>query len=86
LSIGSTLYLHYISRLLQFFVDGFDTVGSQIALIFYYLAANPHVQEKAREEADRVVDERLAGDDERLLSGEDALELKYIDQVFKDSI
>jgi cytochrome P450 len=52
-----------------------------VALIFYYLAANPDVQERAREEADRVVQDRLAGDDDKTLNGEDASELTYIDQV-----
>jgi len=70
---------------LQFFLDGFDTIGSQLAITLYYLAANPEVQELAREEADRVVETKLGGDEKKLLTHEDTLELKYIDQIFSEA-
>ena len=36
--------------MIQFFVDGYETVGAQITLAMHYLAVNPNVQEKLRNE------------------------------------
>ena len=41
---SSELFLH---PLLQFFIDGYETASQQISLAYYFLAINPHVQEKA---------------------------------------
>ncbi len=30
--------------LMQFFIDGYDTTGSQISMVLYYLAAYPELQ------------------------------------------
>jgi len=66
--------------LMQFFVDGYDTLGSGISMAFYFLTINPDVQDKAIEEVDRIA--KKCGDS---LTGDDINELKYMDQVFTEA-
>lgn len=63
---------------MQFFFDGFDTVSVFITFVFYFLAVNPEVQDKAIAEVDEVVDK--FGDEDNA-SGEVLSELKYLEQV-----
>ena len=59
--------------IMQFFLDGYDTVASLICIALYFLAVNPDVQDKATAEVDGVASDDLRGDDVNAL--------KYLDQV-----
>jgi len=66
--------------LMQFFQDGYDTLGSQLSMAFYFLTVNPEIQDKAIKEVDVIAD-KCGGQ----LTGEVINELKYMDQVFSES-
>jgi len=66
--------------LMQFFLDGYDTLGTSISLAFYFLATHPDVQEKAIEEVDEI-----AGKCDVSLGADDISELKYLEQVFNEA-
>jgi len=66
--------------LMQFFFDGYDTLGSALSMAFYFLAINPDVQEKAIEEVDQIA--AKCGDAIRV---DDINELKYMDQIFSET-
>ena len=63
--------------LMQFFTDGYESIGAYVSLMLYYLATNPEVQDTAIAEVDEVSER--CGD---TLSGEDVNSLKYLEQVF----
>lgn len=64
--------------IMQFFFDGYDTVASSFTLLFYYLAINPHIQEKAYEEIETIGKEELTTDD--------IAELAYLEQVLHETL
>nr|APH81385.1 cytochrome P450 CYP3024A3 [Tigriopus kingsejongensis] len=66
--------------LMQFFMDGYDTVSAVTTMSLYYLATNPEVQDKAVEEVDRIASRVGAN-----ITGEEVNELKYVDQVFQET-
>jgi len=65
---------------MQFFMDGYDTLGSAISMAFYFLTVNPEVQDKVIEEVDRIAEK--CGEN---ITGDDVNELKYMDQVFSEA-
>ena len=69
------------STLMQFFMDGFETVASNVALGFYYLAVNEDIQAKARREVDA-----FKPDNEHSLTVEDTHQLKYLDQIVQETM
>merc|ERR1719244_1710319 len=66
----------------QFFTDGYLTAGDALSSVFYLLAVNPEVQEKAQEELDEVFDGK-SGD--LNLTDEDLKSVPYLDQVLNES-
>ena len=68
------------STLMQFFLDGNDTVEAALGMTWYFLATHPEVQEKAIEEVDRVY-EACDG----VLTGDFVNELKYLDCCFSEA-
>lgn len=70
-----------ISRtLVQFFLDGYDTVRSLLSIVFYLVATHPEVQDRLMAEVDDMVTRVGAN-----ITGDDVKELKYLDQVFHES-
>ena len=76
--------------LFQFFIDGYESAAQQLSLVFYYLACNAEVQEKAYEET-KALAEKIAGDGGDItttnlpVTGEDVNDLKYIDAVISET-
>jgi cytochrome P450 len=66
--------------IMQFFMDGFDTVAGYISMMIYFLAMNPEVQDKAMAEVDDFFD--TYGTD---VNGDNVNELKYLDQIFNET-
>lgn len=70
-----------ISRtLMQFFLDGYDTLSSVLTHCFYNLAINPEAQAEAYAEVEAMVEEK-GGLDTSAVS-----ELKYLDGVFMETL
>ena len=64
--------------MLQFFIDGYESAAQQISLVYYFLATNPHVQDRAFEEVKALADKLdvdLEAENINLV-GEDVNELK----------
>ena len=59
----------------------YETVAGAVSMCFYFLATNPEAQEKAAAEA-----ATLAAKTGGKLTGEDANDLKYIDNVLSESM
>merc|ERR1711994_273054 len=55
-------------------VAGYDTTGTTLGFACYYLAKNPDVQEKLREEVDDIV-----GDSDKELTYDDLQSMTYVD-------
>lgn len=64
-----------------FMFAGHDTSELEISFCLYNLAKNPDIQQKVFEEAKVVI-----GDANRKLSQKDFNDLKYLDQVLKESL
>ena len=58
----------------------YETTSSTTAMVLYFIAMNPEVQEKAYAEA-----QALADKNDGQLAGEDINELKYIDMVLSEA-
>ena len=67
---------------LQFFIDGYETVGSNNTLMLCYLAIYPHIQEEAYEEVSNVAS-KCENPDEP--SYEAIGELHYLEQIMKEA-
>jgi len=65
---------------MQFFLDGYDTLGSALGMTFYFLTVNDKVQEKLIDEVDELAEER--GEE---VDAESLDKLKYMDQVLAES-
>lgn len=65
--------------LLQFFMDGYDTVGSATTAALYFLACNSEAQAQAYDEVKAMVD--ASGD----LDTSAVSELKYLDAVISET-
>ncbi|KAG2187290.1 hypothetical protein INT44_004975 [Umbelopsis vinacea] len=70
-------------NLAVFFLAGHDTTSNTLCFALYYLAANQHVQEKAREEALRILGD---GDDIVYPSAQQCSDMKYIYMVMKETL
>ncbi|KAI9264403.1 cytochrome P450 [Phascolomyces articulosus] len=70
-----------LSNLCIFFLAGHDTTANALSFAAYYLAVNPDVQQKAREESIRVL-----GDDPKdiIPNAEQLKEMPYINMVMKE--
>ena len=44
---------------ITFFLGGFDTVSTGLAILFYELAVNPEAQEKAYKEVAKILDNKV---------------------------
>ncbi|KAI8070957.1 cytochrome P450 [Gongronella butleri] len=81
-------YDEIFSNVCVFFAAGHDTTASALSFCLYYLAVNPEIQERARQEAIRV----LCGDDQEepmhdvLPTAEHAKEMTYINQCIKENL
>ena len=75
-------FVHEIKdrKIFQVFIDGSETAAQLLTLCFYFVAANPDVQEKAFEEV-----EAIGKDPEEALTYDDVKELKYLDMVFSET-
>ena len=67
--------------MMQFFMDGYDTMAGAITLCLYFLACNQDVQEKARQEV-----EEIAFKCQGISNGDDINKLKYLDMVFAETL
>ena len=67
--------------MMQFFLDGYDTVAGAIVLCLYFLACNEDIQEKAHEEVNEVAS-KCGGN----LTGDDVNDLKYLDMIFSETM
>ncbi|KAH8555194.1 cytochrome P450 [Umbelopsis sp. PMI_123] len=71
------------SDLAIFFIAGHDTTSNALSFALYYLAANPHIQEKARKE---VIDILGDGDDFIYPTAAQCSEMKYIYMIIKETL
>ncbi|KAG2187286.1 hypothetical protein INT44_004971 [Umbelopsis vinacea] len=71
------------SDLVIFFVAGHDTTSNALSFALYHLAANPHIQEKARKE---VID--ILGDGNEFVHPTSAqcTEMKYLYMIIKETL
>ncbi|KAF2899545.1 hypothetical protein ILUMI_06619 [Ignelater luminosus] len=69
------------AQVLLFFLGGFDTVSTFMCFTTYELAINSDIQDRLREEIDRVY-KNTKGD----ISYEDLLGMKYLDMVVSESL
>lgn len=71
-----------VAHTITFFVDGYETSGSVIALNLYCIAAHDDVQHKLRREINEVMS--VYGNDGNggSVNFEHLLEMEYLDQVF----
>lgn len=80
-----------LSSCMQFFFDGVVTMATMINTAVYYLAQNPDMQEKAYEEIQNVLGDRMSSPDSEKfedlpeITDNDLLEMKFIDQVFYEA-
>ncbi|KAI7883483.1 cytochrome P-450 cyp509A1, partial [Lichtheimia hyalospora FSU 10163] len=72
-----------MSNLCVFFIAGHDTTANAMACAAYYLAKNPDIQAKAREEAIRIL-----GDEPRDIfpSIEQTRQMTYITKIMKETL
>ncbi|KAH8555193.1 cytochrome P450 [Umbelopsis sp. PMI_123] len=71
------------ANLAVFFIAGHDTTSNALSFALYYLAANPHTQEKARKE---VIDILGDGDDFIYPTATQCSEMKYIYMIIKETL
>ncbi|ORY94873.1 cytochrome P-450 cyp509A1 [Syncephalastrum racemosum] len=71
------------SDLCIFFLAGHDTTANALAFAAYYLAVNPDIQQKAREEAIRVFGD---APEDILPNLEQVKDLPYINQIMKETL
>ncbi|KAG2187289.1 hypothetical protein INT44_004974 [Umbelopsis vinacea] len=66
-----------------FFLAGHDTTSNALSFAMYHLAVNPHIQEKAREEAIDIL-----GDGEETVypTAAECSEMKYIYMIMKETL
>ena len=67
------------NQLLTLLVGGFDTSANVLSFALYSLANNPDIQAKAKEEADRVLGDKLP-------TSENLHELDYINRVLAETM
>ncbi|KAG8176921.1 hypothetical protein JTE90_018704 [Oedothorax gibbosus] len=70
-----------VSQCVIFFIGGYDTTASTLSFATYFLAVNPEVQGKAREEVDQAIKE---ADGE--LTNEGIQKMKYLDNVISETL
>ena len=68
-----------LSQCIMFMLNGFETTSIILALTSYHLAIYPEVQEKLREEADRM----CPGDD---VDPEAVLHMPYLDGIISETL
>ena len=62
-------------------VAGYDTTGTTLAFACYYLAKNPNVQEKLREEVEEII-----GDSDKQLTYDNLQNMTYVDQIISETL
>merc|ERR1711936_1079923 len=67
----------------QFFTDGYETASQATGVLFYHLARNPDIQERAQEEIDEIF-EKKKGDDH--IDESDLNNIPYLDQVLSEGL
>jgi cytochrome P450 family 4 len=67
-------------------IKGSDTTSSALNGICFLLASNPNVQEKAREEVDRVLYANCINEMEVEVTQESLKNLPYLELVIKESL
>lgn len=73
--------LDVMAQAMTFYADGAETSASALTFITYEVARNPHVQEKLREEVDRVL-AKHGGE----ITYEAAQDMTYLDMVFAEGL
>ncbi|KAG0166301.1 cytochrome P450-dit2 [Apophysomyces sp. BC1034] len=71
------------SNLRVFFLAGQATTANSLSFAVYHLAKNPHIQEKARQEANKILGEDPI---DILPTVEQVKQLRYIGQVIKETM
>ncbi|ORY96310.1 cytochrome P450 [Syncephalastrum racemosum] len=71
------------SNLCVFFLAGHDTTANALTFAIYYLAVNPDIQEKAREEAIKAFGDNHG---DILPTAEETKELQYINCIIKETL
>ncbi|CAO3681708.1 unnamed protein product [Umbelopsis ramanniana] len=66
-----------------FFVAGHDTTSNALSFALYHLAANQHIQEKARKEVIEILGD---GDEVVYPTAEQCSEMKYIYMIIKETL
>ncbi|TRY76240.1 hypothetical protein TCAL_09228 [Tigriopus californicus] len=66
--------------LMQFFMDGYDTVSAMTTMCFYYVAHHPEVQDRLIDEVDE-----LSGRVGTNITGDDVKDLHYMTQVYNET-
>ncbi|KAI8139907.1 cytochrome P-450 cyp509A1 [Fennellomyces sp. T-0311] len=80
---GSMSDQELLSNLCAFFAAGHDTTANALSFAIYNLAVNPEIQQKAREEAIRV----LGNSPEDIVPTNDQIrEMSYINMVIKENM
>ncbi|OAD75061.1 CYP509 protein, partial [Phycomyces blakesleeanus NRRL 1555(-)] len=79
---GSLSDQELMSNLCAFFVAGHDTTANALSFTIYYLAKNPDIQQKAREEAISILGE----DQDTIPTIEQTKEIDYINMVIKETL
>jgi len=73
-----------VKTCIQFMGDGYTTTAEGIILALYLIVVNPNVEDKLRNEIDRVLEDR--DDPNGDLTDDDINELNYLDMVFKETM
>ncbi|KAI8982296.1 cytochrome P450 [Mycotypha africana] len=71
------------SNLSLFFLAGHDTTSNTLSFVIYYLAKNPEIQQRAREEAEEILGK---GPGDVLPTLEQTKAATYIDHVMKETL
>ncbi|XP_055697204.1 cytochrome P450 6A1-like [Phlebotomus papatasi] len=79
--LGKMTFEELAAQTFIFFIAGFETSSSTMTFALYELSKNQKVQNQAREEVNRVL-EKYNGE----YTYEACMELKYIDQVIKETL
>lgn len=78
-----------IGSVMQFFFDGILTAGTVIEAGLYFLAKHPELQDKAYEEIQQVMGDRMSEGsslaDLPMITDEDLLNMKYVEQIYDES-
>ncbi|KAI8879153.1 cytochrome P450 [Backusella circina FSU 941] len=71
------------ANLCVFFLAGHDTTANALSFAIYYLAENPEIQQRAREEAISILGDNH---EDNLPTVEDTKQMEYINQIMKETL